>query len=571
MPNFFNKYPYTDFHELNLDWIINTVKEFCDKITNFISLNVIKYADPIGWNIITPYAENTVVFDMLNNIAYLSKQAVPAGIDINNTDYWQQILDFSSLYQKLPYITPQMFGAIGDNVHDDTSAISTAYDYAKANNFILYFPLTADGYKTTSTITCDGSVTVIMDGQIKTTATNGIKFTNGAYNYLKINIVNVNSGIGGYGCNIDNHANAIIDVTNIKNFTKGLYITGTNRGCAYNKFSIIAVNECKNSVVLEHVGSGYVNENLFINGRLTSSVANTIGIQIIGSSLHYSNNNTFLHTSVEGLTTGIDITKGQNNSFINVRTEAVTTALVINRDNASRNNVVSVGYGSITSKIESLGNHIYIIGDQTYMKPLYDSGFLCENACSNASELIIDKKIGQLQNDYSIGGITAFHKTNTNIMRNSSSSKSFIGVMVDTTMCKHFYVNVQMYSGDHYVVCYDSNNQIIANSTDFIGGTYRSLDGVISAYKTNTSAGQVRTSFIVPSNCVKCFIGFYEFVNITCFNILAADYSYVYGNLVKHALSSIPTCVGLDGDVCYSSATGTTGWIYQNSTWNVIP
>lgn len=27
MPNFFDKYPYTDFHELNLDWVIKTVKE----------------------------------------------------------------------------------------------------------------------------------------------------------------------------------------------------------------------------------------------------------------------------------------------------------------------------------------------------------------------------------------------------------------------------------------------------------------------------------------------------------------------------------------------------------------
>lgn len=26
MPNFFNKYPYTDFHELNLDWILETIK-----------------------------------------------------------------------------------------------------------------------------------------------------------------------------------------------------------------------------------------------------------------------------------------------------------------------------------------------------------------------------------------------------------------------------------------------------------------------------------------------------------------------------------------------------------------
>lgn len=27
MLNFFNKYPYTDFHELNLDWVLETVKE----------------------------------------------------------------------------------------------------------------------------------------------------------------------------------------------------------------------------------------------------------------------------------------------------------------------------------------------------------------------------------------------------------------------------------------------------------------------------------------------------------------------------------------------------------------
>lgn len=28
----FNKYPYTDFHELNLDWVIKTCKEVSDKV-----------------------------------------------------------------------------------------------------------------------------------------------------------------------------------------------------------------------------------------------------------------------------------------------------------------------------------------------------------------------------------------------------------------------------------------------------------------------------------------------------------------------------------------------------------
>ncbi len=32
MDLFFNKYNYTDFHELNLDWIINVIKELIDAV-----------------------------------------------------------------------------------------------------------------------------------------------------------------------------------------------------------------------------------------------------------------------------------------------------------------------------------------------------------------------------------------------------------------------------------------------------------------------------------------------------------------------------------------------------------
>lgn len=94
---FDTRWPYTNFHELNLDWIIDTLKKQDAAIADFISLNSITYANPLQWDITRQYPKNQVVLDT-NGDGYLSVQPVPVGVEIDNTDYWTKIGNFSELW-----------------------------------------------------------------------------------------------------------------------------------------------------------------------------------------------------------------------------------------------------------------------------------------------------------------------------------------------------------------------------------------------------------------------------------------------------------------------------------------
>lgn len=122
---FFNKYPYTDFHELNLSWVIATLTELDEEIKKFVSLNAIKYADPIQWNITKQYETNTVVIDPLTGTAYISVQPVPSGVALTNTDYWTVVFDlgsfvvraaknFTSRYEEETTLTATFPSVVGD-------------------------------------------------------------------------------------------------------------------------------------------------------------------------------------------------------------------------------------------------------------------------------------------------------------------------------------------------------------------------------------------------------------------------------------------------------------------------
>ena len=101
-----HKAPYTNFHDLNLDWIMDKLNEFNTKLTNFVSLATIKYANPIQWDITRQYEANTVVVDSTGN-AYLSVQPVPSGVSLDRTEFWTKIGNFDALWANVKKaITP---------------------------------------------------------------------------------------------------------------------------------------------------------------------------------------------------------------------------------------------------------------------------------------------------------------------------------------------------------------------------------------------------------------------------------------------------------------------------------
>ena len=93
----FDQFPYTNFHELNLDWVLQALKGLEQTLDQFVAANALSYADPIQWDITSQYKKNTIVIDPQSGTAYISVQPVPEGIALTNTDYWTVVFDLERL------------------------------------------------------------------------------------------------------------------------------------------------------------------------------------------------------------------------------------------------------------------------------------------------------------------------------------------------------------------------------------------------------------------------------------------------------------------------------------------
>lgn len=176
---FTEKWPYTNFHELNLDWILDTLKKQDATIADFISLNSITYADPIQWDITRQYPKNCVVVDK-NGDGYLSVQPVPVGVEIGNTDYWSKIGNFSELWSTVKLAIT----AADEGLKTTASADRAAGDLVWLNNTL---------YVCTAAIT--RGTEYGTNNTAKTTIDARLANLANAVKTLQTNIANVNAAL----------------------------------------------------------------------------------------------------------------------------------------------------------------------------------------------------------------------------------------------------------------------------------------------------------------------------------------------------------------------------------------
>lgn len=186
---FTNKYPYTDFHELNLDWIIETMKNLEKSWDEYKIINALKWKGE--WKV----SENYPIYSIVdvNGNGYISIKNVPAGVEITNEEYWRLVANYTSLYadfqnriialenedirineklntyddkfievdKKLKYFIPENYGAIGDGIADDTEAIQAMFNDMDNGDQCIF---RGKKYKVTDTIYINKSFTGISGG-----------------------------------------------------------------------------------------------------------------------------------------------------------------------------------------------------------------------------------------------------------------------------------------------------------------------------------------------------------------------------------------------------------------------
>lgn len=234
-----------------------------------------------------------------------------------NADALNSHLSDYANYVLQPVFNVMGFGAKGDGVTDDYSAIQAAINAAvNAGGGIVFFPpggtylvnigLVIDGdniylFGKGATLLFDGSNSIAVDF-----CKSGSYIFNGGIDGLNIQKVSEEWATDtSIGLRLYNVQEGFLTDFSVQDFTTGLKLEGNGQGCVHNQINIRRLFNNKTNLHLVASNNGWCNENIFIGGRFSYSsdrvggYTGTTNIKIDYYAEKPINNNKFFGCSLE--------------------------------------------------------------------------------------------------------------------------------------------------------------------------------------------------------------------------------------------------------------------------------
>ena len=232
-----------------------------------------------------------------------------------------------------------MFGAVGDGITDDTTAIQAMFnDVAGVGK--VYFP--HGNYLTTAPIIIEQVPDIEMDGVIMSNHSGvavdlGTNTSTIIDKTIKVKIKKQGTKYeeGSVGLLLHSAARNTFYLDTVNNFETNVKLLSTEgKGIWFNTFHLNNLNYAKYGLYLDGSNNGWINDNLFIGGSISVDSDST------GITIDHGGSNVFLKQGIEGAGTCVHIISGSINTFLQARCERATYGLVIDegKDNVMHSN-----------------------------------------------------------------------------------------------------------------------------------------------------------------------------------------------------------------------------------------